>query len=132
MLIFDRIRKKHVALTPEERVRQNVINYLTTEKGYPITLISVETSFKYASMNKRSDLLVSNSSGRALMLVECKSPEVAITNKVFEQISIYNLAVKAPYLLVTNGIESYCMTAASESSTLRFLTEIPEYLELKK
>jgi len=130
MLIFDRIRKKHVSLTPEEGVRQNIINYLTTEKGYPITLLSVETSLKYASMGKRSDLLVNDSNGQPLMLVECKAPEVAITNKVFEQIAVYNLAIKAPYLLITNGIQNYCMSAATDTSPPRFLTEVPEYKDL--
>ena len=87
---------------------------------------------KYVRMDKRSDLLVRDSNGQPLMLVECKAPEVAITNKVFEQISIYNLVVQAPYLLVTNGIQSYCMIAANESYPVRFLKEIPEYKELLK
>ena len=130
MLTFDRIRKKYVAHTPEENVRLKLINYLTTTKGYPQTLISVETPHKYSKMNKRSDMLVYDSNGRPLMLVECKAPEVAITDKVFEQIAIYNLAIKAPYLLITNGIQNYCMATATETSPLRFLTEIPEYHDL--
>ena len=130
MLIFDKIRKKNVALTPEESVRQNLINYLITEKGYPISLISVETPLKCASMDKRTDLTVNDNNGRPLMLVECKAAEVAITNKVFEQIAVYNLSVKAPYLLVTNGIQTYCMRAATASSPPRFLKEVPEYKKL--
>ena len=130
MLIFDRIRKKHVSLTPEESVRQNIINYLTTEKGYPVTLMSVEMTLKRSGMGKRSDLLVYNSNGQPLMLVECKAPEVAITNKAFEQIAVYNLTVKAPYLLVTNGIQNYCMAVATDTSPPRFLTKIPEYTDL--
>ena len=129
--IFDNVRKKYVSLTPEERVRQNIINYLSTERGYPLTLMSVETPVKYGQMDKRSDVLVNDSNGQPLMLIECKAPEVAITSKVFEQIAIYNLAVKASYLLVTNGIQNYCMVAATETSPLRFLTEIPKYGELK-
>ena len=126
--IFDAIRKKHVALTPEEAVRQNLIKYLTTEKGYPVSLISVEEQLKYAGACKRTDLIVYKNDGQPLMLIECKAPEVAITNKVFEQIAIYNLAIKAPYLLITNGIQTYCMITSSND----FLKEIPQYEEMKK
>ena len=94
-------------------------------------LLSVEMPLKYARMNKRSDLLVNDSNGQPLMLIECKAPEVAITNKVFEQIAIYNLAIKAPYLLVTNGVQNYCMKAATDSSPITFLDEIPGYKELR-
>jgi len=125
-LIFDRIRKKYIVLTPEEFVRQHLINYLVTEKGYPATLISVEAPLKYARMDKRSDLLINNNSGQPLMLVECKAPEVAITQKVFEQIAIYNLTIQAPYLMVTNGLQHYCLKAATSC----FLKEVPEYEEL--
>ena len=128
--IFDPIRKKRVALTPEEGVRQNLMQYLVEQKGYPQSLISVEAPLKYAGRSKRTDLLVYNNSGQPLMLVECKAPDVAITNKVFEQIAVYNLAIKAPYLLVTNGINSYCMAVATQTTAQEFLSEIPVYEDL--
>ena len=127
MLIFDSIRKKYVALTPEEWVRQHLIHYLIKQKGYPATLISVETPLKYAHVDKRSDVLVHDRNGQPLMLAECKAPEVALTQKVFEQISVYNLAIHAPYLMVTNGLQHYCLTVATDSSPACFLNEIPEY-----
>ena len=132
MKTFDTIRKKYVSLTPEEAVRQSIIKFLVSEKGYPATLISVETPLKYAKMGKRSDVLISDNNGRPLMLVECKAPEVTITSKTFEQIAIYNLAIKAPYLLITNGILHYCMAAATETEPSRFLTKIPDYKGLKE
>ena len=128
-LVFDPIRKKRIVLTPEETVRQNLIKYLTTQKGYPQSLISVEAPLKYAGACKRSDLLVYNNAGQPLMLIECKAPEVALTNKVFEQIAIYNLAIKAPYLLITNGVQTFCMKA--NTSPPHFLKELPEYEEMK-
>ena len=131
-LIFDSIRKKYVALTPEEWVRQHLIHYLIAQKNYPATLISVETSLKYANVDKRSDVLVHNRNGQPLMLAECKAPEIAINQKVFEQIAIYNLAIQAPCLMVTNGLQHYCLTAASDSSPTCFLNEIPDYEELMK
>ena len=124
-VIFDPIRKKHIALTPEESVRQHIINYLVTEKGYPATLISVETPHKHGRLGKRSDLLVNDRNGRPLMLIECKAPEVAITQKVFEQIAIYNLTIQAPYLMITNGLQHYCMKAATECTPVSFLKEAP-------
>jgi len=143
-LIFDPVRKKYVTLTPEEWVRQHIINYLVTEKKYPTSLISVEMPLKYAGLDKRSDLLVCDCNGQPLMLVECKAPEVTITEKVFEQTAIYNLAIKTsnslslgedwkgvPYIMVTNGIQHYCLIAATKDSPARFLNEIPEYKELK-
>ena len=129
-LIFDSIRKKYVALTPEEWVRQHLIHYLITEKKYPATLISVETPLKYAHVDKRSDVLVHDRNGQPLMLAECKAPEVAITQKVFEQIAVYNLAIQAPCLMVTNGLQHYCLTAATDSAPACFLNEVPEYGEL--
>jgi len=131
-LIFDVVRKKYVALTPEEWVRQHLIHYLVSEKGYPATLISVETPLKYARVNKRCDVLVSDRNGQPLMLAECKAPKVAITQKVFEQIAVYNLSFQAPCLLATNGMQHYCLSAATESAPACFLNEVPDYAELLK
>ena len=132
MLIFDCIRKKYVALTPEEWVRQHLIHYLIAEKKYPATLISVETPLKYVHLDKRSDVLVNNRNGQPLMLAECKAPEIAITQKVFEQIAIYNLTIQAPCLMVTNGLQHYCLTTATDKSPTFFLNEVPVYEDLLK
>ncbi|MDR1155468.1 MAG: type I restriction enzyme HsdR N-terminal domain-containing protein [Bacteroidales bacterium] len=132
MLIFDRIRKKYVALTPEEWVRQHLINYLVSEKGYPATLISVEMPLKYVRVDKRSDVLVNDRNGQPLMLIECKAPEVALTQKVFEQIAVYNLTIQAPCLMLTNGLQHYCLAAATERSPACFLDKTPAYGDLLK
>ncbi len=114
-------------MTPEEWVRQHLINYLVTEKKYPASLISVETPLKYVRMNKRSDVIVSDRNGNPLLLAECKAPEVAVTQKVFEQIAVYNLTINAVCMLVTNGMEHYCLRAALSAELVRFLDEIPDY-----
>jgi hypothetical protein len=129
-LIFDSTRKKYVVLTPEEWVRQHLIHYLISQKTYPATLISVETPLKYAHVDKRCDVLVSNRNGQPLMLAECKAPEVVISQKVFEQIAVYNFTIQAPCLLVTNGLLHYCLIATTEGSSVRFLNEIPNYEDL--
>ena len=132
MLIFDSIRKKYVALTPEEWVRQHLIHYLVEDKGYPAMLISVEMPLKYAQMDKRSDVLVNDRNGQPLMLAECKAPEVNINQKVFEQIAVYNLTIQAPCLMITNGLQHYCLAAATDSSPACFLNEVPNYNDLLK
>lgn len=132
MLIFDSIRKKYIALTPEEWVRQHLINYLITEKHCPASLISIETPLKCVQMNKRSDVTVHHRNGQPLLLVECKAPEIALTQKVFEQISVYHMAIQAVCLMVTNGLQHYCMTTLSETISLHFLDHIPDYQELVK
>ncbi|MDR1866049.1 MAG: type I restriction enzyme HsdR N-terminal domain-containing protein [Bacteroidales bacterium] len=129
-LIFDLIRKKHVALTPEEWVRQHLIHYLIREKACPASLISVETPLKYAQMNKRSDVIVYERNGTPLLLAECKAPDVPLTQKVFEQIAVYHQTVRSPFLLLTNGLQHYCMAAATAGKPVCFLTEIPDYEQL--
>ncbi len=102
--IYDPQRKKYVSLTPEEWVRQHVLNYLHMDKGYPYGLILVESGLDFNSMRKRSDILVFDNKGESLILVECKSPNTKINQATLDQASRYNHQYKAPYLLITNGL----------------------------
>lgn len=128
--IFDDIRKKFVALTPEEWVRQNFIAYLQNEKDYPISLIAVEMSLKLNKMHKRSDIVVYNTSGKAILLVECKAPSVKIKQDVFDQIARYNMTLKVKYLIVTNGLEHYCCRIDHENMNYQFFNDIPDYNDI--
>lgn len=128
--IFDDIRKKFVALTPEEWVRQNFIAYLQNEKNYPISLIAVEMSLKLNKMHKRSDIVVYNTSGEAILLVECKAPSVKIKQDVFDQIARYNMTLKVKYLIVTNGLEHYCCMIDHENMNYQFFNDIPNYNDI--
>lgn len=130
--IFDMIRHKFVALTPEEWVRQNFIRYLVEEKKIPAVMLAVEKSLTLNKLTKRTDILVFGDSGKPLMIVECKSPTTAISQKVFEQIGRYNLALKVSYLAVTNGLQHYCARIDLNKNTFAFLKEIPEYGNMKK
>jgi hypothetical protein len=129
-LIFDLIRKKYVVLTPEEWVRQHLIHYLIREKGYSSSLISVETPLKYAKMNKRSDVVVYGRDGQSLLLAECKAPEISLTQKVLEQIGVYNQTIHAPFLLVTNGLQHYCLSISKIDGIAHPLSDIPDYAHL--
>ena len=105
--IFDAFRKKYVHLTPEEWVRQNFLQYLVQEQGFPAALIAVEKEFSFNRMKKRTDILVYNRQGDPILLVECKAPSVPVTPEVFDQIGLYNLTYRVPWLVVTNGMKHY-------------------------
>ena len=128
--IFDRFRKKMVALTPEEWVRQNFMMYLVVDKDYPESLISVEAALKVVKRSKRTDIVVYTKTATPLLIVECKAPQVKISNEVFNQIIRYNIALNAKYLVVTNGLEHYCCRLDYQTNTHSFLPEIPSYIDL--
>lgn len=125
--IFDSLRKKFVALTPEEWVRQNFIQYILHEKKYPASLISVETGLKYNRLKKRTDIIVHDRTGKPWMLIECKSPEVKISQDVFDQVATYNIGKgqKAKYLCITNGIKHFCCEMNYEKNNYDFVKELP-------
>lgn len=129
--IFDSIRRLWVALTPEEWVRQNFVRYLVTEKQMPEMLIAIEKSLTLNGLTKRTDILVHNRQGDPLLLVECKASQIAITQKVFEQIGRYNLALQVEYLVVTNGLQHYCARIDWEKQQFIFLKEVPDYSQLE-
>ena len=129
LLIFDSIRKKYVALTPEEWVRQNFVQFLLKEKNVPASLINIEMSLNYNKLKKRSDIVIYKNTGIPLLIIECKSPNIAITQKVFDQIARYNFTLKVKYLIVTNGIDHFCCKIDLENKTYVFLKEIPNYVE---
>lgn len=130
--IFDIIRKKYVAFTPEEQVRQEFIHYLINEKQYPKGLFSVEKQLKVFDTEKRADIVLYDTSGKPLVIVECKAPEVSITQKAFDQIARYNMTFKADYLIVTNGLKHYCCKPDYQNNTYEFLKEIPTYDKIVK
>ncbi|MES2873148.1 MAG: type I restriction enzyme HsdR N-terminal domain-containing protein, partial [Bacteroidota bacterium] len=101
--IFDGVRKKFLVLTPEEWVRQHFVQFLIQEKKYPRTLIKLEGGLKLNSLQKRSDILLFNSSGEKIILVECKAPSIKITQATFDQVARYNFVHQVKYLVVSNG-----------------------------
>lgn len=126
-LIFDPVRKKFMVLTPEEWVRQHVLNFLLDEKKYPISHINVEKQLELNDTKKRYDIVVFNNDGSIHLIVECKRPEVAITQTTFDQIARYNMALNASYLMVTNGVHHYYCSIEKEKERYIFLEELPNY-----
>ena len=129
-LIFDSLRKKFVALTPEEWVRQHFVHYLTEAKGYPKGLLANEIQLELNGTRKRCDTVLYNKELRARMIVEYKAPHVPITQAVFDQITRYNMVLKVEYLIVSNGIGHYCCRIDYTTMKYSFLQEIPAYSEL--
>jgi hypothetical protein len=123
--IFDGIRKKFVALTPEEHVRQTLIHYLIHDKNYPRSRIAVEMTIKFNTLIKRCDVVVFDKGGKPFLIAECKAPAVKITQNTFDQVARYNLTLKVNYLLVTNGHEVYCCKIDFDNKSFEMLEEIP-------
>ena len=126
-LIFDEIRKKFMVLQPEEWVRQHCVRYLIKEKKYPKSLINVEKELRVNNLKKRYDIVVFNSDGSIHLVVECKSPSININQVTFDQISRYNLALEASYLMITNGLNHYYCTMDFKNERYQFLKDIPVY-----
>ena len=129
--VFEVIRKKYVVLTPEEFVRQNFVQFLIQEKKYPASLVATEILLKINNLSKRADIVLYNRVGEASLIVECKAPEVKITQKAFDQILRYNISLRADYLIITNGIKHYCCKHDFENNSCVFLADIPHYDTIK-
>lgn len=123
--IFDQIRKKFLVLTPEEWVRQNFIEFLLDEYNYPRSLFKCEEGLKYNKMLRRSDILIYDRNGHPFFLIECKAPEIKIDKKVFQQVSVYNQTLRAPFIAVTNGLEHYICKIDLAVGEYEFMNEIP-------
>jgi hypothetical protein len=128
--IFDILRRRYVALTPEEWVRQSFIHYLINHLGYPSTLLANEISLKVGQKQLRADSVLYNQSLQPRMIIEYKAPNIEITQKVFDQISAYNLLLHADYLVVSNGINHYCCKMDYDGKKYLFIDHIPRYEEI--
>jgi hypothetical protein len=127
LFIFDTFRKKYILLTPEEWVRQNVLEFLVQHKNYPRQWIAVEKEININGLKRRYDALIYNQNEDLNLLIEFKAPKVKIDIKVFEQIAAYNYLLVAPNLLISNGMEHFFAQINLENKSFSFLEEIPNY-----
>ncbi len=126
-LIFDEVRKKFVLLTPEEWVRQHCVRFLNIELNYPLSHINVEKQITVHKTTKRYDIVVFNTDGSIHLVVECKAPQVEISQEVFDQVARYNFVLRANYLMVSNGLSHYFCTLDYEQEQYHFLKALPGY-----
>lgn len=119
--IFDFIRKKWLVLTPEEWVRQHLLNYLVIEKKIPVSIISIEKELILNDLKKRYDVVVFDRQLKPYLIVECKAPYIELNNQVTSQALHYNLTLKAKLLMITNGVSDLVFDADNR------ITELPNY-----
>lgn len=125
--IYDPLRKKEVALTPEEEVRQFFMKWLQTEKGYPPGLMASEYTIRFNRRCFRCDIVVFNRNLEPIIIVECKSPEVKLSNRVLEQAVTYNMVLKVPHLIITNGESTVICSYDNAEGKYAFTDDIPPY-----
>ncbi len=128
--IFDVLRRKYVALTPEEWVRQHFVHFLIEHKGYPKALMANEIQLAIGNKKLRCDSVLYDRTLKPRMIIEYKAPTVSITQKVFDQITIYNMLLHVDYLVVSNGIKHYCCRMDYDNQKYLFLEDIPDYQNL--
>ena len=129
--VFDRLRKQFVRLTPEEYVRQQFVSFLIEHKGYPSGRIANEIGIVLGNVRKRCDTVVYDNYLQPLMIIEYKSPSIAISQKTFDQIARYNFTLQVPWLIVSNGIQHFCCRTDKEKKEYVFVNKIPEYERVK-
>lgn len=125
--IFDFIRKKYVTLTPEEWVRQHILHFLVAKKHYPVALISVEKQLIVNGLRKRFDILIFDKTGSPNIIIECKSPNVKITQNTFDQVAQYNMQLNTKYTMVSNGLQHYFCKIDTKNKRYVFLKDFPSY-----
>lgn len=128
--IFDILRKKYIALTPEEWVRQHFVHFLVEHKGYPAALMANEIQLKVGEKTLRADSVLYSRDLKPRMIIEYKAPHIPITQKVFDQISIYNMLLHVDYLVVSNGLQHYICKMDYNDKKYLFIEDIPDYEEL--
>lgn len=130
--IYDVVRRKWLVLTPEEWVRQHMVHYLKNHFGFPLALMNVERGTTYNKLQKRTDICIYSPTGRPLLLIECKAPQIPISSDTVQQAAVYNQSLQAAYLLVTNGIHHYCWRVGQDGISLEPLQELPTYDQMKE
>jgi hypothetical protein len=125
--VYDPIRKKEVVLTPEELLRQLVLLYLLEEKKCPAHRIRSEIGIEVNGLKRRCDIVIFDADIKPWLLVECKSPKVRLTQSTFEQVARYNLRLRAPFLVATNGLATYCCALDFEHSSFEYLPALPDF-----
>ncbi|MDQ2864283.1 MAG: type I restriction enzyme HsdR N-terminal domain-containing protein [Bacteroidota bacterium] len=122
--IFDVIRKKWLRLSPEEWVRQNMIQLLIS-KNYPDSLLSIEKEIKQGELKRRCDIVVYTRDMKPFMIIECKEMDVTLNEKTMAQILRYHITLQVKYLIITNG--SYCFGFEKRDDKFFEINEFPAY-----
>lgn len=130
--IWDPLRKKNVALTPEERVRQWCIGVLSRQLDVPMHMMMSEVGFRLGDKQLRADIIVYDRQARPLVVVECKRPEVMLDREVLDQAIRYNMVLDVPYMIITNGTRTCVCRRTVQDGQRRyvFIDRVPDYNEM--
>lgn len=128
--VWDTLRRKNLVCTPEEWVRQHVISYLILQKNYPNGLIASEHPIEVNNLKRRCDIVIFNRNQHPVLMVECKAPEIKLSENTFHQIAQYNFKMNVKYLVMTNGIQTITCYVDHENNRLQYLEEIPSFSEI--
>ncbi len=128
--VFDPLRGKYVALTPEEWVRQHFVHFLVHHKSYPQLLMANEVALNIGDKSLRADSVLYDRELKPRMIIEYKAPTITLTQKVFDQITVYNMLLHVDYLVVSNGLQHICCKMNYEDNSYTFLSHIPHYTEI--
>ena len=126
LFIFDIVRRKFVNLSPEEWVRQHIIAYLSNEKKFPLSLLTIEKEINLNGRSLRPDIVAFNQSGLPILLVECKAPDIKLTSSTLDQASTYNLKLGIKNIYLSNGLQHYFLSQ-QKLGQVSYFSEIPEY-----
>ncbi|MGB0931440.1 MAG: type I restriction enzyme HsdR N-terminal domain-containing protein [Chitinophagales bacterium] len=130
--LFGFVRRKYLLWTPEEWVRQHVLQFLVKDREYPKSFLAVEKALRVNTLLRRTDVVAYNKNGAPILIVECKAPNVKITQQVFDQIAAYNISLKVEYLFITNGLEHFCCKIDYETNSYTFIEDLPYFSEINK
>lgn len=127
--VFDPVRKKWILLTPEEHVRQYILEHLIGVMKYPKAKMAVERKIMHGKMSKRFDIVVYDNEHKPAMLIECKSPEIPITETTLHQLLQYHKTIPCRYWVLTNGHQTFCADAGNIPD-IKWLNELPSVKNL--
>lgn len=128
--VFDPVRKRYVALTPEEEVRQMMIQFLHTVNTVPLHHMSVEKMIRYHHLAKRPDIVVYDLNSKPSMVIECKSPDIKLGQKDLEQLATYNKVMATPYIVLSNGLIHLSYQLDSSASSYQMIEYIPDFRQM--
>ena len=130
-MILDEIRKKWLICTPEEWVRQHAAKYFHEVLGHPSGYLHIEKGLTVLGLSRRADIIIYNQQLQPSIIVECKAPKIKLTNEVFEQAARYNITMKVPYLVITNGLDHHCAFIDQKKGTHKFMDHLPTWEEIQ-
>jgi hypothetical protein len=132
LLVQCLIRRKYLVLTPEEWVRQHLVAYLHLQSGFPLEKISVEKQIKYDGFTKRWDIVVYDQAFNPLLLIECKAPQISLSEAVFQQVAVYQRNIQAPFIALSNGLSHLIYALNKENGTLAVCEDFPKAFNFEK